>query len=341
MGGLWLLPALTNTPPEKMPSDFMSGVPLIITWTLVVGLLTVALLGLGRAYRVGGRVLQTLCVVGLWGFSLFMLAGAMFHILSVRSLGRHALAPMSVVLAGLTAYVALPLRSGTRVPDRSAAGGRDGGPLAKRLLRTAAWVAGCLIVAAALFHYVYLPWNLQWGATEEEATRVLAGDEICEDANFSPTRAITIDASPEDVWPWIVQIGYKRAGFYSYDSIDNAGIPSAERILPEFQDVKVGDRIPLDRSGAVLVRTLEPNRLLVLASEPAFLTWTWDLRPEVLGQTRVVTRVRARLDDPQAKFVWDTFEFFMMRKCLLGIKRRAEGKYEVRSAKYEVPGESH
>jgi len=152
----------------------------------------------------------------------------------------------------------------------------------------------------------------------------MAGDEICGNANFIATRAITIDARPEDVWPWIVQIGYKRAGFYSYDFIDNAGIPSAERIIPEFQEVKVGDRIPLDSAGGVLVRALEPNRLYLLASESGFLTWAWELRETDLQQTRVVTRVRARLRDPQMRFVWNTFEFFMMRKCLMGIQRRAE-----------------
>jgi hypothetical protein len=152
----------------------------------------------------------------------------------------------------------------------------------------------------------------------------MAGDEICVDANFSPTRAITINASPEDVWPWIIQIGYKRAGFYSYDSIDNAGIPSAERIIPELQEVTVGDRIPLDRAGGVIVRALEPNRLYVMAAESGFLTWAWELHELGPRQTRVVTRVRAELGDAQMKFVWNSFEFFMMRKCLLGIKQRAE-----------------
>jgi hypothetical protein len=119
-------------------------------------------------------------------------------------------------------------------------------------------------------------------------------------------------------------MGYQRAGFYSYDFLDNAGTPSAETIIPEYQDLKVGDRVPLDRRGGVIVRVLERNRFLLLATESKFLTWTWDLREAGAGRTRLVSRVRAWITHPEPKFIWEVFEIWMMRRCLLGIKRRAE-----------------
>ena len=324
MGGMWLLPTIMNAPSGELPPDIMSGAIGVIAWIFVAGMLVVAFLGLGRAHWVDNRSLQRLCVVGLWGFSLLMLAGIVFNILGSRNLERLVFAPIFLLVGGLAVCLALPQRRGLRAPAHSGANRRYAVLSVKRVMGTAACVALCLTAACVLFYYVYLPWNLRWGATDDEVKRIMAGDEICGDANFSPTRAITIDASPEDVWPWIIQIGYKRAGFYSYDSIDNAGIPSAERIIPEFQDVKVGNHIPLDRAGGVIVRILVPHRHFVMATESGFLTWAWDLRKVGPQQTRVVTRVRARLGDAQMKFVWDTFEFFMMRKCLLGIKRRAE-----------------
>jgi len=324
LGGMWLLADLMNAPPGDIPPDTVSGPVRVVTWMFAGGMLLAALLGLCRAYWTDRRLLRRLCSAGLWVFSPCMLAGAVFNVLGARDLGRFVLAPVFLVTAGLAAYLALPHRPGRGRPAAREAARRKTGPAATRRLRIAAVVIACLVAAAGLFRYVYLPWNLGWGATEEEFHRRMAGDELCRDANFSPTRAITIEASPEEVWPWIVQMGYQRGGFYSYDSLDNGGVPSAERIRPEFQDVRIGDRIPLDRSGAVFVRALEPNRLLVLATEPAFLTWVWELHAAGPGRTRLVTRVRARMGDAQMKFVWDTFEFFMMRKCLLGIKRRAE-----------------
>lgn len=324
MGGMWLLPTIMNSPSGELPPDIISGSIAVIVWILAAVMLVVAFLGLTRVHWVGSHLFQRLCVFGLWGFSLLMLAGAAFHILGSRNLGRLVIAPSFLLVGGLAAYLALPQRRGLQATASNGAERRSRLRSVKGVMRIAACVFLCLIAAGALFYCVYLPWNLRWGATDVEVNRIMAGDEICGDANFSPTRAITIDANPKDVWPWIVQIGYKRAGFYSYDSIDNAGIPSAELIIPEFQDVKVGDHIPLDRAGGVIVRVLEPNRLLVMATESGFLTWAWDLREAGPQQTRVVTRVRARLGDAQMKFVWDSFEFFMMRKCLLGIKRRAE-----------------
>jgi hypothetical protein len=88
-------------------------------------------------------------------------------------------------------------------------------------------------------------WHLRWGATDAEVASTMPGDAIVPDPSLDATRALTIDAPPAQVWPWIVQIGTGRAGFYSYDLFDNGARPSADRILPELQDTQVGDWVPM------------------------------------------------------------------------------------------------
>ena len=132
-----------------------------------------------------------------------------------------------------------------------------------------------------------------------------------------------------EVWPWIVQIGYRRAGFYSHDWLDNDRIPSAEEIIPEFQNLRVGDTIPLSRTAAARVEVLEPNEFMLLvvegeSAEYETWTWIWGLYPAGPNTTRLVTRLRVELDSSLSKLYLDSFEIVMMSKCLLGIKRRAE-----------------
>jgi hypothetical protein len=182
-----------------------------------------------------------------------------------------------------------------------------------------------LLLALALFWFVYRPWALTWGATHEEVARPMPGDSVVADPTFNATRAVTIDAPPEAVWPWIIQIGYLRAGFYSYDRLDNDGIPSAERILPEFQQLAAGDSIPLTSDGYAAVAALEPNRsMLLVTGEEGPWTWAWGLYPVSTDQTRLVTRLRFGTTRIRTRLVLDAFEIVMMRKCLLGIKRRVE-----------------
>ena len=88
--------------------------------------------------------------------------------------------------------------------------------------------------AFGLFLRFYRPWHSRWGATNDEVILPMQGDELIEKPTFNITRAITIHARPEEVWPWIVQIGYGRAGFYSYDLLDNLGKPSATALSPNF-----------------------------------------------------------------------------------------------------------
>jgi hypothetical protein len=156
----------------------------------------------------------------------------------------------------------------------------------------------------------------------------MPGDEVLERPSFNATRAVTIEATPEEIWPWIVQIGYRRAGFYSYDRLDNDGIPSAERILPEYQNLELDDLIPLSEAVNTRVTALDPPKSMVLLFEVegpwSNATWVWGLYPEGASRTRLVTRLRADPEDFPARVFLDLGEIIMMRKCMLGIKRRAE-----------------
>jgi hypothetical protein len=106
------------------------------------------------------------------------------------------------------------------------------------------------------------------GANSSDLARVMTGDSLLPDQTYSSTMAVIVNARPEHIWPWLVQIGYQRGGLYSYDWLDRLfgylDRPSATRILPEFQHLAVGDHIPLGRGPSWPVAILEPNRALVL-----------------------------------------------------------------------------
>jgi hypothetical protein len=160
----------------------------------------------------------------------------------------------------------------------------------------------------------------------------MPGDGIVTQPTFNATRAITIDADPTTIWPWLVQIGFGRAGWYSYDVLDNLGRPSAERIMPDLQHIEVGDLIPLGpgSDSGLRVQAFDPNRWLVWWDRKTQLTtWAWGLEPLSDERTRLVTRVRARATwRHPTTALWllltEVADFPMMRKCMLGIKRRAE-----------------
>jgi hypothetical protein len=174
------------------------------------------------------------------------------------------------------------------------------------------------------------PWHTRWGATPAESRSAMPGDEYFPRAQFQATRAITIDAPPSEVWPWVLQVGYGRAGFYSYDLLDGLGRPSAETIVPELQTVRVGDWVPMSPKvndvTAFKIDSLEPpNRLLW--SKPDS-TWSWRL-DSAGGGTRLVTRVRVVYDWHKPAMALTSVvlmefgDFAMMRRMLKGIRRRA------------------
>jgi hypothetical protein len=179
---------------------------------------------------------------------------------------------------------------------------------------------------------LYRRWHLRWGATDAEVASAMPGDEIVPEPSFSATRAITIAAPPQHVWPWIVQIGTGRAGFYSYDLFDNGGRPSADCILPQFQQTRVGDWLPMfskvNETTAFKVRAFEPDQWLLWVKPHS--TWAWTLIPIDGGRTRLVTRLKERYDWQSpglallTVILFELGDFPMMRKLLLGIKSRAE-----------------
>jgi hypothetical protein len=143
------------------------------------------------------------------------------------------------------------------------------------------------------------------------------------------TRAITIQAPPEAVWPWLAQMGgYTRAGWYSYDRFDNAGVPSANRVIPALQGLQVGDLMLTSPSKGFVVRNVDPERSLVLDLEHrgSRITSVLKLSPLPNERTRLVIRVRAYFRPRHRLFAiaFDIGDFLFMRRQMLGIKRRAE-----------------
>jgi hypothetical protein len=175
---------------------------------------------------------------------------------------------------------------------------------------------------------------LTWGATTVEAAREMPGDRFLPGAELVATRAVTIEAPPEAVWPWLVQMGPHRGGAYTYDWIENLlglKMHSADEILPEYQNLKVGDPIPLGKNGPRMrVEVLEPASALVLHSEDDAWVWEFGLYPEGDGTTRLVSRNRISEPHPNpltkafSMYIMEPGSLIMERKMLLGIKERAE-----------------
>lgn len=173
--------------------------------------------------------------------------------------------------------------------------------------------------------------HLRWGATSAEVSASMPGDELLPGAQFVATRAITIDAPPGDVWPWIPQVGFGRAGFYSYDLLDNLGRPSARTVLEEWQRMEPGDMVapmaePATPATAFTVTSIERPSAMVWSKPDS--TWAWKLEPDSENRTRLVTRLKVRYRlRPDALFTVPLMElgdFAMMRRMLRGIKERAE-----------------
>jgi hypothetical protein len=203
---------------------------------------------------------------------------------------------------------------------------------------------GRILAALALVAAYWFPvrrWMAEWGSTPEERARVMPGDAVIADANHVETQAVTVDAPAADIWPWLVQLGSKRGGLYSYDWLDRLfGFlerPSASRILPEFQNLAAGDRIEWGRE-YLTVAALEPNRALVLSYDGHGMQWVWQfgLYPLDGQQTRLVSRGAERT--PNTAIFWlfmrvmEPASFVMTTKMLLNVKKRAEQLYVSRVA---------
>ena len=205
-----------------------------------------------------------------------------------------------------------------------------------------------VLAFALLYWFPMRRWMSRWGATPSDLGRVMAGDGLLDTATYSGTLAVTVHAPAEDIWPWLVQIGYQRGGLYSYDWLDRLvgylDRPSATRILPEFQHLAVGDKIPLGRGPSWPVGAIEPYRALVLdMRKMGGLDWVWQfgLYPAGASCTQLVSRSRVYARTPWARLLTYAIEpagFLMTRRMLLGIKQRAETPHLTgRTARAESP----
>jgi hypothetical protein len=196
-----------------------------------------------------------------------------------------------------------------------------------------------LVVAGLGLATTYLlklrPRVLAWGATAEEVRRAMPGDQLVPDASLETTRAVTIKAPPGSIWPWLAQMGPRpRAGAYTYAWIERLlgiDIENANRILPDYQHLNVGDFIALDRTGkqGLLVRELQAEHFVAFQWKPAGSSWAFGLYPTGPDATRLVSRNRLHggglLFWLQMLSFMELGSLLMERKMLLGIKRRAEG----------------
>jgi len=202
-------------------------------------------------------------------------------------------------------------------------------------------------VAVGAYAFALRPWHLKWGATSEEVNRDLPGDDLVPNPDHQATHAITINASPARVWPWLAQIGQNRGGFYSYSWLENlAGceIHNADHVVPEWQTIRTGDVLWLHpRETPLPVLFAEPDRALVVggatpvefegATEVEGGTWCFFLEPVDEHKTRLIVRIRwSRKPGFRSRF-YDYFllepaHFVMERKMLLGIKGRVEALAE-------------
>jgi hypothetical protein len=197
-------------------------------------------------------------------------------------------------------------------------------------------LVGILAISAAVYARFVRPWHLRWGATPEEVSRPMSGDDLIPNPTLSTTHAVTIPALVERVWPWVVQIGQGRAGFYSYDWLENLfgmDIHNTRRINPEWQNPQLGDLIPFWQGVGIPIVQIEQPQLLVLGGsfapgQPVGGTWAFLLESPDPQSTRLIVRARAASFVPQSlslilyRLILEPAHFIMERGMLLGIKRR-------------------
>jgi hypothetical protein len=185
---------------------------------------------------------------------------------------------------------------------------------------------GILVLGAAIYVWVIKPWHMAWGASDVETVRSMPGDDLILGAGQA-TRAIAIAAQPVEVWPWLVQLGYGKAGWYSYDWIDNDFQPSGDRIIPEYQDLKVGDRILMMPEMGFVVESIDEPHSIVSVLEDGSTSWCLALYPDE-GLTRLVSRWRPKFEKTPTTFLMTMLSepgtFIMEQKMLRSIRDRVE-----------------
>ena len=214
-----------------------------------------------------------------------------------------------------------------------------------------ALAAVTLIIVGLLFVYLFAvrPWHTRWGATHLDVIARLPGDAVSPRSSAQVTHAVNIKAPPEAVWPWLMQIGQERGGFYSYTFVENligCEMHNTRRIVPEWQHRTVGDTVwfatPKHFKGRarMVVAVVDPPRAFVLSTpadwkrrqaldEGLETTWEFALQAKPGGTTRLLARLRAEaypnLWRRLLNFLfWEPAHFIMERKMLLTIKQLSE-----------------
>ena len=202
------------------------------------------------------------------------------------------------------------------------------------LAGTGTWL-GVLAVLIAVYLWVVKPWHVRWGATDDEVNMTMAGDDLIPGANPA-SRAITIEATPEEIWPWLVQLGYGKAGWYSYDWIDNDFQPSADRIIAEWQNLEIGDKILMMPGMGFDVVSIDPPRSIVSVLEDGSTSWCLALYPDN-GGTRLVSRWRAKFVVTPANVLMialtEPGSFIMEQKMLRTVRDRVQSAPSARPSR--------
>lgn len=210
----------------------------------------------------------------------------------------------------------------------------------KKFLKIGGTLVG-LAILVVLMIVALMPWMDRWGATDVEIDASFTGDELVPSPALLYNRAVTVNAAPEEIYPWIVQLGAERGGMYSYDwfetNILQCELINADRIHEEWQGLKVGDKVkmcPKEGWGPppYEVAIMEPNHTIVMGHQENGVwndVWQFILIPQADGTTRLILRGR----DLKSGGIWDVIRpgvFIMERGMLLGIKERAEGMAQAR-----------
>jgi hypothetical protein len=216
-------------------------------------------------------------------------------------------------------------------------------------LRVGAGLLTVLVCTGLIYHLGLRNWCLRWGTTQSEAYATLPGDDLLPAYASEATHAITIHASPQRVWPWLMQIGQDRSGFYSYTFLENlflADMPKVEHLVPDWKPRAPGETIWFGTAkrfggrGRMIAAMVEPQREFAMvtvndwqrlrAGSPAQeAVWSFTLEPLEDGQTRLIARVRGgeapTLSSRLAgRLFWEPAHFVMEQRMLRRIRDLAE-----------------
>lgn len=217
------------------------------------------------------------------------------------------------------------------------------------ILRTVYVLVTFLVVAGLVYHLGLRHWCLGWGTTKTELHATLPADDLFPVYTSEATHAITIHATPEKIWPWLMQIGQDRSGFYSYTFLENGfgcDMPKVEHLIPEWKPRVPGETVwfcnpkRFNGEGKMIPAIIEPDRAFAMVSVNDWRSlqagakaqegiWSFTLQPAADGQTRLITRVRGGTPPTIAsrltgRLFWEPAHFVMEQKMLRTLRDLAE-----------------